>query len=335
MSRAPRNRTLSVTPEERGQFEKRLIRLNGPPTLSDITDRTVCQDLFEVLDWLPEESFDLLFVDPPYNLTKSFNGRVFSGGSIAQYETWLESWLPRLIRVLKPTGSLYICGDWRSSAAVHRVADQLVCVRNRITWEREKGRGALRNWKNCSEDIWFCTVSDNYVFHADVVKLKRRVMAPYTAEDGSPKDWIESKRGRFRLTSPSNLWTDITVPFWSMPENTDHPTQKPEKLLAKLILASTNEKDVILDPFLGSGTTSVVCRKLNRRYVGIEIDATYCCLAEKRLHLAATDNEIQGYADGTFWERNTLSDQQRSKTAKADESLTLFDGQRSHRECGG
>jgi site-specific DNA-methyltransferase (adenine-specific) len=92
-----------------------------------------------------------------------------------------------------------------------------------------------------------------------------------------------------------------------MPENTEHPTQKPEKLLAKIILASTNENDLVLDPFLGSGTTSVVAKKLQRNYVGLEIDEKFACLAEKRLALAETNNTIQGYADGVFWERNTLS----------------------------
>ena len=112
-------------------------------------------------------------------------------------------------------------------------------VRNRITWEREKGRGAKVNWKSACEDIWFCTVSDNYTFNVDAVKLRRRVLAPYTDGIGRPKDWMRTDSGGFRDTHPSNLWTDISVPFWSMPENTDHPTQKSEKLLAKLILAST------------------------------------------------------------------------------------------------
>jgi site-specific DNA-methyltransferase (adenine-specific) len=324
MSRAPRNRTLSLNTNEQEHLKNRLLRLNGPVPLSEMTNRTICQDLFEILDRLPERSVDLIFADPPYNLTKSFNGRVFSSGSIAQYEEWLESWLPRLAKVLKPTGSLYLCGDWRSSAAIHRVADRYLCVRNRITWEREKGRGAQRNWKNCSEDIWFCTVGDQYEFHVHAVKLKRRVIAPYTMKNGGPKDWTESEQGRFRLTSPSNLWTDISVPFWSMPENTDHPTQKPEKLLAKLILASSKEGDLVLDPFLGSGTTSVVCRKLNRRYIGIEIDEAFCCLAEKRLQLANANCEIQGYADGVFWERNTLSAQRRTTKRKTHDTPMLF-----------
>ena len=164
----------------------------------------------------------------------------------------------------------------------------------------------MTNWKNCSEDIWFCTVSDNYTFNVDAVKLKRKVLAPYKDTNGNPKDWQESQHGDFRLTYPSNIWTDMTVPFWSMPENTNHPTQKPEKLLAKIILASSLPGQLVFDPFLGSGTTSVVAKKLARAYTGVEIDETYCCLAEKRLDLANTDNVIQGYSQGVFWERNAL-----------------------------
>ena len=210
------------------------------------------------------------------------------------------------MRILKPTASIYICGDWRSSTAIHRLGEKYFIPQNRITWEREKGRGAKSNWKNCSEDIWFFTVSENYYFNVDAVMLKRQVIAPYTDRNGDPKDWTETENGRFRVTHPSNLWTDLTVPYWSMPENTDHPTQKPEKLLAKIILASSREDDLVFDPFNGSGTTTVVAKKLGRHYLGIEIDDTYCCLAQKRLDLALSDQAIQGYEDGVFWERNTL-----------------------------
>ena len=92
-----------------------------------------------------------------------------------------------------------------------------------------------------------------------------------------------------------------------MPENTDHPTQKPEKLIAKLILASSKEGNVVFDPFLGSGTTSVVARKLGRQFCGVEINEEYCLWAEKRLEQASVDNTIQGYTAGVFWERNTLN----------------------------
>jgi len=302
--RAPRNRTLTLTEEEQARYRPHLVRLKAPASAEAVLNKTICQNLAEVLELLPARFVDLLFVDPPYNLNKTFRNRSFSQMSLAEYEAWLESWLEPLVRTLKPSASIYICGDWQSSAAIHRVVQKYFLVRNRITWEREKGRGAKTNWKNASEDIWFGTMSNEYTFNVDAVKLKRRVIAPYT-EDGQPKDWQESKAGRFRLTHPSNLWTDLTVPFWSMPENTDHPTQKPEKLLAKIILASSNPGDVVLDPFLGSGTTSVVAKKLGRRYVGIELDEIFCCLCEKRLELAATDARIQGYQEGVFWERNS------------------------------
>lgn len=306
--RAPRNRTLNLSAAEQVSYQQRLVTLlgqSGQATLEQVLDRIIHQDLFELLDGLPSGFVDLLFIDPPYNLTKSFGETAFRERSSSAYQTWLESWLPKLLRVLKPTASVYICGDWRSAAAIHSVAEQHLIVRNCITWEREKGRGAKANWKNCSEQIWFCTASERYTFNLDAVKLKRRVIAPYTDASGSPKDWQKTATGNYRLTHPSNLWTDITIPFWSMPENTDHPTQKPEKLLAKIILASSNPGDIVLDPFLGSGTTAVVAKKTARHYVGIESDLTYCCLSEKRLALAEQDQTIQGYGDGVFWDRNS------------------------------
>lgn len=310
--RAPRNRTITLDENERSLYGSRLLSLDGPVNLDAILDRTIHQDALEILGFLPSQFADLIFVDPPYNLSKQFNGNTFAARSLEAYEEWMSGWLPQLARLLKPNGSLYLCGDWRSSAAIHRIVQHHFIVRNRITWEREKGRGAKGNWKNAAEDIWFCTLSDDYVFNVDAVKLTRRVRAPYTDENGMPKDWQESsgsESGRYRRTHPSNLWTDLTVPFWSMPENTDHPTQKPEKLLAKVILASTEPDAVVFDPFFGSGTTSVVSKKLGRRFVGIEIEREYCCLAEKRLSLAAKDPAIQGYSDGVFWERNALAEQ--------------------------
>lgn len=316
--RAERNRTITIGADELSRYKDRLLHLVSSTSREEILNKTVCQDLLSALPHLPERFVDLLFIDPPYNLSKNFNGRPFKSRALAEYMKWAESWLSQLVMVLKPTASVYICSDWRSSTAIHTVAEKYFKVRNRITWEREKGRGARRNWKNASEDIWFCTVGDEYTFNIESVKLKRKVIAPYTLENGQPKDWERTKNGNLRATYPSNTWTDLTVPFWSMPENTDHPTQKPEKLLAKIILASSNPGDVVLDPFLGSGTTSVVAKKLGRSFVGIEIDATYCCLAQKRLEMADSDSLIQGYRDGVFWERNTMQSQIRAKHSNAN-----------------
>jgi site-specific DNA-methyltransferase (adenine-specific) len=265
-----------------------------------------------ILDWLPVEFVDLLIIDPPYNLSKNFNGLQFSKTDDQTYLEYLKNWFPKIIKVLKPNGSIYVCGDWKSTFCLYQIMKEYVIVRNRITWQREKGRGSKSNWKNATEDIWFGTMSGDYYFDVNAVKQKRKVIAPYR-ENGQPKDWEETEDGNFRLTHPSNFWDDISIPYWSMPENTDHPTQKPEKLIAKLILASCPENGIVFDPFLGSGTTSVVAKKLGRQYIGIEQNEEYCLWTEKRLAIAETDKTIQGYSNGVFWERNTLNLQLREQ----------------------
>ncbi|MDD5063617.1 MAG: site-specific DNA-methyltransferase [Phycisphaerae bacterium] len=305
MTAAPRNRTITLLDNDRKTYRDNLLKIKDSVPLEHILNKVINQDFLEVIDFLPSGFADLVFIDPPYNLTKTFNSHTFKQLSIEQYAEWMESWLKKITRLLKPSASIYICGDWRSSAAIQMLGEKYFIVRNRITFEREKGRGAKKDWKNNSEDIWFCTVSDNFTFNAGAVKLKRKVIAPYR-ENGLPKDWAEEKDGKYRLTSPSNIWTDITIPFWSMPENTPHPTQKPEKLLAKIILASSNEGDIIFDPFAGTGTAGVVAKKLKRNFVMVEIDEEYCLYARKRLHAAEKNPAIQGYSDGVFWERNAL-----------------------------
>ena len=311
--RAPGNRTLTISADEKTAFRKNLV-IPGKNALSadEITNKTICGNLFDLLDLLPTEFADLLIIDPPYNLDKSFKDFKFSKTNDDAYYKYLESWFPGLLRALKPSGSVYICGDWKSTFCLYRIMKEYTIIRNRIIWQREKGRGAKANWKNSCEDIWFGTKSNEYYFNVDAVKQKRRVLAPYR-KNGEPKDWQESEDGNFRLTHPGNFWDDISVPYWSMPENTEHPTQKPEKLGAKLILASCPPGGLVLDPFAGSGTMQVAAKKLGRSYTGIEINPDYCCIAEKRLLLAEKNTAIQGYANRVFWERNTFNLQQTGK----------------------
>ncbi|MFA5031997.1 MAG: site-specific DNA-methyltransferase [bacterium] len=306
-SKAVRNRTMELSKKEILTYKKDLLKINKKVVVKQILNKTIAQNIFQTMDFLPSAFVDLLFIDPPYNLTKTFNENCFKEMSINDYSKWMDGWLKKMIRFLKPDASIYICGDWRSSSAVQLVCEKYFIIRNRITFEREKGRGAKQNWKNNSEDIWFCTLSDDYYFNPEAVKLKRKVLAPYR-ENGIAKDWTQDDENKYRWTSPSNVWTDITIPFWSMSENTPHPTQKPEKLLAKIILASSKQGDVILDPFAGVGTTGVVAKKLKRNFVMIEVDETYCLYAQKRLAMAENDSTIQGYSDGIFWERNALSE---------------------------
>lgn len=312
--RASRNRTITLSEKEIPSLKNQILtikQLNAlsnssqPNIIDSLTDKTINADLLDSLKYIPDEFANLIIIDPPYNLTKNFNGTTFNARSDSSYDEYLASWLPLVCKKLKKNGSLYLCGDWKCTSSLQRALEKELTILNRITWQREKGRGAKSNWKNGMEDIWFAVKNpDDYYFDVESVKLKRKVIAPYKV-DGVPKDWEKSDEGNFRLTYPSNFWDDISIPFWSMPENTDHPTQKPEKLYAKLILASSKEGDTIFDPFLGSGTSSVVAKKLNRHFLGIEINEEYSLLAQKRINLAENDKSIQGYSQGVFWERNS------------------------------
>lgn len=323
--KSARNKTLDFDSAQCAEFAGRCIKFHDGMRFSEleaensalsfitsIENKTIAGDSFAVMEHLPKEFVSLAIVDPPYNLSKKYGEKSFSKVSRESYFLYTKKWISLLLPLLRKNASLYVCCDWKSSIIIADVLSALekekkLFIRSRITWQREKGRGAKSNWKNALEDIWFCTVSQNYIFNLESVKVRRKVIAPYRI-NGNPKDWIEGKTAaqNFRDTCPGNFWDDISIPFWSMAENTAHPTQKPEKLIAKLILASSNEGDVVFDPFLGSGTTSVVAKKLNRRYVGIEQNMQYCCWAEKRLADADQDRRIQGYSDGVFWERNSF-----------------------------
>lgn len=303
MPKTSRNKTIDTPLEAGAEHLARCLTARELRAGASPVDATLHGDMLVLCPLIAPASADLIIADPPYNLTKSFDGTVFSRRNEAEYEAYTRQWLEAVKPLLKPTGSIYVCCDWESSLIIGRVMQELFTVRNRITWQREKGRGAKRNWKNCMEDIWYATAGADYCFNLDAVKLRRRVIAPYRV-DGAPKDWQQAQGEKFRDTCPSNFWDDITVPFWSMPENTAHPTQKPEKLLAKLILASSNPGDTVLDPFLGSGTTSVAAKKLGRHYIGMELEARYCVWAEQRLQAADADARIQGYDGHVFKERN-------------------------------
>ena len=260
MAKAPRNRTLELKPRQISRYAAQALKLSKPAVLEDVTDKVIWQDTFRALNYLPDNCVDLMIVDPPYNLTKVFGGKQFKAMDFRQYQKWLDKWLKKTVRLLKEDASVYICSDWKTSLAIPEIAGKYFMLQNRISWEREKGRGALNNWKNCLEDIWFFTKSDKYTFNLNAVKMMRPVIAPY---------------------------------------------QKPEKLIAKLILASSNPGDLVFDPFLGSGTTAVTAKKLGRRYLGIEREKEYVAYAGFRLEKAETDRSIQGYEDGIFKLRNS------------------------------
>lgn len=297
--KSPRNQTITLTNEESHDLLK---YIDNEFILNK--DQIICGDLYNVIDHIPDNYYNLIIIDPPYNLSKDFGTTKFASTDSDKYMGYLDTWMSKVCDKLKSDGSLYICCDWKCSAQVYQVLSKYLTIINRITWQRDKGRGAKSNWKNNMEDIWFAVKNPkNYYFNVDAVKVKRKVIAPYKV-NGVPKDWEETDSGNFRITYPSNFWDDISIPFWSMPENTDHPTQKPEKLIAKLILASSKPEDYILDPFGGSGTTAVTAKKLGRHWTSIELNKEYCLWSIKRIMNADKNPHIQGYDNGVFLERN-------------------------------
>lgn len=309
--KADRNKTIDFSLEEGKGYQERCIQITRAADIETIRNRIIIGDTFRVLPMLPHGFVDLLIVDPPYNLSKNYHGNRFSQRKETEYRDYTKAWMELVLPLLKPAATIYICCDWKSSMIIGDVLQEYCYIQNRITWQREKGRGAKNNWKNGMEDIWFATNSKDYTFNLEAVKIRKKVIAPYR-EQGKPKDWEETAEGRFRNTCPSNFWDDISIPYWSMSENTAHPTQKPEKLIAKLILASSNPGDMVLDPFSGAGTTAVTAKKLGRQYVGIELNELYCAWAQKRLEMAEEDSTIQGYHNGVFWERNTSAIQHKN-----------------------
>lgn len=295
--RSAKNKTLNLSEEQ----ERKYLALCPKKYVSD--DCVIKGDCMEIMWDIPHSSVDLMIVDPPYNMYKKFGSEEFSRQSMEEYEKYTRSWIERALPLLKKTASVYVCCDWFSGITIGAALADYFVLRNRITWQREKGRGALKNWKNGMEDVWFASVGDDYYFDVNAVKQRKKVIAPYR-KDGVPKDWQEENGEKFRYTFPSNFWDDVTVPYWSMPENTPHPTQKPEKLLAKIILASSRPGDLVFDPFGGSGSTAVTAKKLGRRYLTIEKDEKYCAMAAYRLEKADSDRSVSGMKDGVFLPRN-------------------------------
>ena len=300
------NRTITLSAEEIGIVASKIDHV-----FIENKNQVIHGDFNEINKTIPDKYFDLIIVDPPYNLTKQYSTTTFKAMDQDEYLKYVYDIFKECLRVLKPNGTMYVCGDWKTSFIEYLALQNLDTtgvatndVINRITWARDKGRGAMNNWKNNSEDIYM-VVKDkaNYYFDVEAVKIKKKVLAPYKDKNGNNKDWESTEEGNMRMTYPSNIWFDITVPFWSMSENTDHPTQKSEKLFAKLILASSKPEDKIYEPFAGVCTAGVVANKLGRNYTCVEIEKEYCELGQYRIDKSEIDKTIQGYEGGVFRDR--------------------------------
>lgn len=239
------------------------------------------------LSSLPSESVDLVFADPPYNIRKA-EWDTFE--SQEEYIKWSLQWIEQASRILKPDGTLYICGFSEILADLKHPASRLFAGCRWIIWHY-KNKANLRNdWGRSHESLLHLRKSRHFTFNVDDIRIpygKHTLKYPehpqaVTSQYGGgkvPRDnWQPHPEG----AKPRDV-IEIPTTCNGMHEKTAHPTQKPEELLRKIIIASSNPDDVVLDPFLGSGTTAVVAEQLKRRWLGCDLATEHCQWAAERV----------------------------------------------------
>lgn len=222
-------------------------------------------DLFETI---ADESVDLIIADPPYNLGKNYGNNSDSMG-FDDYLTFSKQWLSDAKRVLSPTGAIYVFMGVRFISYLYNILekDLAMLFNSWIVWHYTQGIGKTIGFSPRHDDILLFTKSKNYTFNLDSVRVPQKY---YRA------------RNNMRGANPGDVWEFSHVHYCST-NRQSHPTQKPEGLIERMILASSNEEDLVLDPFAGSGTTLRVCQQLNRSAIGFEINPEYVSITKERL----------------------------------------------------
>lgn len=232
------------------------------------TNRLICGDAVSVMRAMPAASVDLLIADPPYNLGKDY-GNNHDVRAWHEYEDFTRQWLTEAARLLKPTASLYVFMGVRFIATLFRLLEEDfdLLFNGWITWHYTQGMGRKRGFSPRHEDILYFTKSADFTFNLDEVRVPQKYFR---------------KRNNMAGANPGDVWQFSHVHYCSA-EREEHPTQKPEALMERIILASSNENDVLLDPFVGSGTTCRVAKLLQRQWIGIDLNPDYIALSERRL----------------------------------------------------
>ncbi|MBT9165025.1 MAG: DNA adenine methyltransferase YhdJ [candidate division WS2 bacterium] len=259
----------------------------------------ICGDNLKALDDLQKQGVkaDLIYLDPPFFSNRHYEViwgdeaevRSFKdrwAGGINVYIEWMRERVVKMYDVLKDTGSFYLHCDWHASHYLKVMLDEIFSERNfqnEIIWSYKTGGLSEKRWARKHDTILFYTKQDNFVFN--VIKEKSYL------DDTFFKPWQkkskelgiqQDNKGMFRLVSPRDVW-DINVLHPHSDERLGYPTQKPEALLERIIKASSNEGDLVLDPFCGCGTAMAVAHRLKRKWVGIDISPTAIGLVEERL----------------------------------------------------
>jgi adenine-specific DNA-methyltransferase len=237
-------------------------------------------DALHVLTTLPSESVDLIFVDPPYNIGKNFSGFHDKWDSDKNYAEWAYSWLTECIRVLKPSGSMYVMTSTQSMPYFDIFLRERINILSRIIWHYDSsGVQARKYFGSIYEPILFCVKdTKSYTFNSADIKVEART--------GAVRKLIDYRKPVPTLYNsekvPGNVWYFSRVRY-RMPEYEEHPSQKPEALLERIILASSNPGDVVLDPFAGTFTTAAVAKKHNRKSISTETQYEYVKIGLRRV----------------------------------------------------
>lgn len=247
--------------------------------MSEWLNTIFCEDATLGLQRLPDGAVDLIIADPPYGLGKDY-GNDSDKRESAEYLAWMERWIDLALPKLKPNGCLYIYLTWRYSPEIFVMLKQRMIMLNEIIWDRRVPSmgGGTRRYSSVHDTIGFFAKAKDYYFDLDAVRI------PYDAV---------TKKARSRSIFVGSKWLELGYnpkDVWSVsrlhrehPERADHPTQKPLEIVERMINASCPPGGVVLDPFLGSGTTAVAAARLGRHYVGFELNADYCRMAQARL----------------------------------------------------
>ena len=227
-----------------------------------------CGNAAELLKTLETESIDLIVADPPYNLGKDYGNNHDLKG-FEEYILFTREWLSEAKRVLKPEGSIYVFMGVRFISYLYDImdGDLKLFFNSWIVWHYTQGMGKTKGFSPRHDDILVFNKGKNFTFNLDDIRVPQK---------------FYRERNNMRGANPGDVWQFSHV-HYSNPNRQNHPTQKPEGIIERIVLASSNKGDMVLDPFSGSGTTRRVCQQLGRKAIGYELNPEYVAMTEQRL----------------------------------------------------
>ena len=253
--------------------------------LPDWVNRVYCEDALAGLARIPDGSVDLILTDPPYNLGKDY-GNASDQQSVADYLRWTEQWIDAALPKLKANGSLYIFLTWRYSPEIFVMLKQRMAMMNEIIWDRRVPSmgGSVRSFSSVHDTIGFFVKRKDYYFDLDAVRIAYDAA---TKKARSRSIFIGAKWLEVGY-NPKDLWS-VSRLHKEHPERADHPTQKPLEIIERMLKASCPPGGVVLDLFMGSGTTALAAKRCGRDFVGFELNPDYCAIIEQRLAALAQE----------------------------------------------